>query len=210
MFLHLSSLCQCLGVPSGAMTALTVVDRHLILRRLAVGLLERWENQQHPAGASGLPYPPHLQRALDELSLESFLAGTDAPSSVVDLMQWSERPLGTWPTSLVAPDSDEAYESLLSFGAPTDACDELGALRGDIAADARESATIETVRSACLRAKSPEAYIAFREFLIRDPVVDVETLDRLKLDPKLLLIAGEIEDAYEPTSRKPPVPPRAY
>lgn len=196
MFLHLASRCQCLGVPSADVTVVPAIDRHLTLRRLAVGLLQYYERLEDPSN-SRAAYPQHLQRALDELSWEAFRVGAEAPTSAVALMQWAEQPLGDWPAPLVDQDADEAFDTLLSFGAPTDACDELGALRGDIAADARESATIDAVRSACQRADRPDAYVAFREFLIRNPLIEKFALDGFKLDPKFRLISEEVAAAYE-------------
>ncbi|MFD2796443.1 hypothetical protein ACFS27_22975 [Promicromonospora vindobonensis] len=173
-----------------------VSEQDVVLRRLAVGLLDYRDRLAAP-GRDVVPYPANLQGALDSISLLALRTGTPAPASVVELLEWSEQPLGMWPTVLVDPDSDAADEALLWFGEPQEVCLELGAARGDVVADARESKIITAVRDLCRAAGAPESYVSFRRFLIEHPVVDVLALERAKAARELFRLASHLQASYE-------------
>lgn len=175
----------------------TLIEDRIVLQQLAVGLTEMYERVT--SGVNGvLPYPANLQAALDQISLRAMIRGTAAPSSVVDLLAWAEEPLGSWPTPLVDPDSEEAEEALLWFGELTPASDELAVLQhGDVVADARESATITAVRDKARVKGMPEAYVAYRRFVIEHPVVDQFELAMVSADRVLNPVADLVRSSYE-------------
>lgn len=175
----------------------TLIEDRIVLQQLAVGLTEMYERVTLGTNVV-LPYPANLQAALDQISLRAMIRGTAAPSSVVDLLTWAEEPLGLWPTPLVDPGSEEADDALLWFGELTPASDELAVLQhGDVVADARESATITAVRDKARVERMPEAYVAYRRFVIEHPVVDQFELAMVSADPVLNLLADLVRSSYE-------------
>jgi hypothetical protein len=186
--------CQRVGVPSDVVTEFTEADQSIALKRLAAGLLDLQARLERPGG-DVVPYPSNLQGALDAISLIAHRTGETAPISVVELLEWAELPLGDWPMPLVGPDDEKASDALLWFGQPQEICLELGAVRGDVVANARESKIITGVRDLCRATGAPESYVAFRKFLIDHPVVDVLELESAKA--AMFRLADALQASYE-------------
>lgn len=171
-------------------------NQQIVVAQLASGILE-YAQQTSGGGSFRLPYPPNLQLALDRLTLLAWHQGAPAPTGVVDLLQLAEQPFGDWKISLADADVDPD-ESLLTYGRPTVACEELGSLRGDVEGEIRENALMRTVMDKTRAANAPRSYVAFRELLIRHPAITALDLDSRLAAPDLALLASEVRDAYVP------------
>lgn len=169
-------------------------NAHVTMAQLASGILEY---AQHAASGDAfrLPYPPNLQIALDRLTLLAWYQDGPAPVSVVELLRLAQVPFGDWKLSLSGVDVDPD-ESLLAYGRPTAACEELGSLRGDIEGEIRENALMRAVMDKTRAADAPQSYVAFRELLIRQPAITVIELDARVAEPDLALLADEVRQAY--------------
>ncbi|MEV6373611.1 hypothetical protein [Micromonospora musae] len=169
-------------------------DPHIAVAQLASGILEY--AQQTPSGdAFKLPYPANLQLALDRLTLLAWHQDAPAPASVVELLQLAQEPFGDWKIDLTDADVDPD-ESLLIYGRPTAACEELGRLRGDVEGEIRENALLRAVMDKSRARNAPQSYVAFRELLIRQPAIAAIELDARLADPNLALLADEVRQAY--------------
>jgi hypothetical protein len=175
--------------------------QQVLLAQLATGIMEYAQLAASDQDFS-LPYPANLQLALNKLTLLAWHQGAPAPASVVGLLQLAEEQFGKWTITL--PDSDiDPDESLLAYGRPTRACEELGSLRGDVEGEIRENALMRAVMDKTRSADAPHSYVAFRELLIRRPAITELELDTQLSKPDLALLSAEVREAYDP------VPPEA-
>jgi hypothetical protein len=171
-----------------------VPDGQILLAQLATGVREYVDVMRSPQPFA-LPYPPNLQIALNKLTLSCWHQGARPPSGVIELLGWAEQPFGTWDVSLPLVDVDPD-EALLTFGAPTQACEELGALRGDVEGEIRENRLIGAVMDKARAQNAPGSYTAFRRLLIEQPSMTSLELDLHLSRPELALASAEIRDAY--------------
>ncbi|GLY21628.1 hypothetical protein [Micromonospora sp. NBRC 101691] len=169
-------------------------DPQIAVAQLASGILE-YAQQTASGDAFRLPYPANLQLALDRLTLLAWHQDATAPASVMELLQLAQEPFGDWKIDLTGADADPD-ESLLIYGRPTAACEELGSLRGDVEGEIRENALLRAVMDKARAAQAPHSYVAFRELLIRQPAIAAIELDARLADPDLALLANEVRQAY--------------
>ncbi|GAA4243247.1 pPIWI_RE_Y domain-containing protein [Dactylosporangium darangshiense] len=164
------------------------------VHQLAAGLIE-YADLCRVGEPIRLPYPSNLQRALDRLTLMCQVQGVTPPGSVMDLLRWARRPLADWPIGLDVPRLD-VDEALLAFGYPSVACEELGRLRGDVEGELRENALIGDVMDVCRANDREDAYVAFRELLIRRPAMSELDLAEQLHRPELALLSAQLRAAY--------------
>jgi hypothetical protein len=169
-------------------------DVRITVAQLASGILE-YADQFNGGAPFRLPYPPNLQLALDRLTLLSWHQGVPPPGSVVELLQLAHAPFEEWPLDLAGAELDPE-ESLLLYGRPTVACEELGRLRGDVEGELRENQLMHAVLDKSRAADAPGSYVAFRKLLIERPAITALDFDTQLGDPHLALLAAEARQAY--------------
>ncbi|MBF6263590.1 hypothetical protein IU443_21985 [Nocardia farcinica] len=152
-----------------------------------------------------VPYPPALQRALDQLTLRCVLVGERTepaeqpswlPAGVPELLRWCERPLDQWPVPLGG--SDAAGEVLLDLGAPTRMCHEWALPIPDVEGEAFENAIIADVRAKCQAAGRQDSYVAFRQLVISTPVLTELDLQEKLMTSELQIVAQSVQQCYPP------------
>jgi hypothetical protein len=145
-----------------------------------------------------MPYPPPVQRALDQLVLHCLRRHARPPKSVPDLVRWGyERPLGTWPLSL----SREVYpaDELLvddESGAPTALCHEI-ALSAESENPLREAARqMAAMTELATEYNQPSAFRTMRRLLATHLAVTNELLNNLRFANKLGALDEYLGDFY--------------
>lgn len=176
-------------------------DRAITIAQLATGVREYREAVTAPEGIS-LPYPDNLQTALNRITLLCQQHAVRPPHGVVELLRWAERPFADWPAALV-PDDVDLDEALVVFGAPSQSCLELGALRGDVEAEIRENRLMRAVMGKTRDHGAQRSYVAFRRLLIEQPAMSALELEKHLGRSELALLSTELRQAYLP------VPPEA-
>ncbi|HYU85339.1 MAG TPA: hypothetical protein VEK80_11095 [Kribbellaceae bacterium] len=169
-------------------------DVRITVAQLASGILE-YAEQFTSDSPFRLPYPANLQMALDRLTLLSWHQGVAPPGSVVELLQVAHASFEEWPLDLADAELDPE-ESLLAYGRPTVACEELGMLRGDVEAELRENELMHAVMDKSRAEEAPKSYVAFRKLLISKPAITALDLDARLADPHLALLSSEVRQAY--------------
>ena len=147
-----------------------------VLRLLASGLT--WLTSEQAEGRPPrVPYRDTWQRALNRLVCGGLERGTpELPTDAIAVARLCQRPLHTWPVRFALavrfPD-----ETLLIEDEPTAFCRELaqGLERGDTERELQEK-LILPVLDVCRMHRAPHAYVAFRDYLIRHPVVEMADL----------------------------------
>ncbi|KPI22242.1 hypothetical protein OV320_1653 [Actinobacteria bacterium OV320] len=148
-----------------------------LLAAVARGVLELASISR--AAAFQLPYPSHIQLAMDQIVLAGMTEGRPIPAGIPALMRWCrEREPGEWVPGL--PDGFlTAYARLIhpTAGEPTQTCAELASLGLSGVLEREAETLLAELYSAC---GTVERFAACRDFLIGRPVV-------LRPDPLELL-----------------------
>jgi len=165
------------------------------LRILASGLTEA-----HRRVAFGepltLPFPAALQRGLDRLTLLLLRSGQSRlPAGVPELIRWSHEPVDSWGL-LLDPASPASGVVLLEDGIPTRECQEWALSAGNAEAELFENQIIDEVRRVCRSAGLQDSYVAFRELVIRSPVMTEVEFQKLRMKAALAPIADPLARCY--------------
>ncbi len=142
------------------------------------------------------PFPPSWQRGLNMFVVECLLRDVDFPLYLQDALAWCSRPLNTWPVRFNLPPHlleeallDEDYQ-------PTSLCREYALLKCDAELEACQQKML-VVLSEAQRHRVPQAYVAFRQFLIEHPVVTNEELMKFSFDSRISPLGSHLLDLYE-------------
>lgn len=186
------------SVQDGATDETTRVDHEalLLLHLLASGIsaVAAGDRKGEPVR---VPYPASLQKALDRLTLRCLLAKRSPPAGVPDLLAWCRRPIRSW--GLACWDGIVAEgDSLLDGRFPTALCEEWAIDASDVEGEVLERSLLLDVLRVCERAHDESAYVAFRELLIRRPVLTSLELQQSALRVELLRLTDQLNRAYEP------------
>jgi hypothetical protein len=181
---------------SGANMPSVLPEEMIVLHLIATGIVRRATNIEHGQRANG-NYEVPLQLGLDRLNVLRYRQALALIKSVPDLLAHCQEPIGEWlPGDLTIFDPDE---QLLGGPFPTEICQNLACLTGDVEADLTESRFIERVFNACKEASSPQAYTDFRRLLITRPVMTaLELLLCCNVYPSLTILRELLHEAYEP------------
>jgi len=165
----------------------------IVVRLLATGLVEL---EQRASGGRSLrlPYPVALQRGFDRLTLMCLAQEIEPPASVADLIAWCSEPFDQWNFRPRADGADD-WVQLLVDGRPSADCLEWY-VTGDVEAEYREQKLVLEAMAICREHDRPESYVAFREMLIRRPVVTELEFALALATPDLVCVASQLQRAY--------------
>jgi hypothetical protein len=145
-----------------------------------------------------MPYPPTIQRALDELVLHRLCNGAIPPMSVPELVRWGyDRPLSSWalelPVDVYSPD---AFLVDVESGVPTTLCHEI-ALSAEIDNPLREaSRSMAAMASLAAERNQPSWFSTMREVLATYPVLTTDLFNNVRLDRRLGFLDEHLGDFY--------------
>jgi transcriptional regulator with XRE-family HTH domain len=88
-----------------------------IIYLLAGGIIKSF-SQFEARGKFPVPYPNDLQKAFDRIVLQCLLSSKNPPRTIVELLNWCEKPFGEWSVK-PNPEKISLLDSLLSQGIPT-------------------------------------------------------------------------------------------
>jgi hypothetical protein len=169
----------------------------LILHFIATGIIKRANRIEGGEEANG-DYEVPLQLGLDRLNVLRYTQNLPLVKSVPDLLSWCQKPLDEWlPGDLTVFDIDSA-DQLLNEAFPSELCQQLACMVGDIEAELSEKRFIEQVFAICEGASDSQAYSDLRRLLITTPVMTaLELLQCCKLQPSLEILRELLPEAYE-------------
>ncbi len=157
--------------PSTSLATLPLSE--VVLSLIASGLT-RMTNEVSAGAPLRVPYPNAWQRGMNILASECLQRGVMPPSHSTALVEWCHQPPKQWPiTFALAPrllDSPLLNET----DQPTELCREL-AYTGDAEAELYAQ-YMGRVRSTAETYHLQETYVAFRSFVITNPIVTAATL----------------------------------
>ncbi|MCL5952200.1 MAG: hypothetical protein M1132_10855 [Chloroflexi bacterium] len=173
-------------------------ESEIILGLISAGILE-YERWRSGGKGADLIYPTNLNRGLARLCLFALRNSPSAryPESVPDLLSWCERPLIDLPLQLPTGLLGQ-YDCLISNNQPTEQCGEWARTGGDPESDLLERKFMKAALDACRQADAQATYVAFRKWLIENPVASEENLVRVTQDPRMEPVRDLIHDAYFP------------
>lgn len=170
---------------------------HLTLHMIATGIIKLAETVKNGQPLT-LPYPQELQRGLDRLTLTCLRLKKTPPQSIPDLLLWCQKPLQEWPLQL--PEEADTADKLLDDQMPTSICLEWASTGSDIEAELTQQKIVLEVMNLCKTADTPHSYTAWRNLIIKHPVLtQLELLQHCR-DPLLDSLEKQIKDCYEPVT----------
>ena len=173
---------------------MTLTADELTLHMIATGLIAL--TQRTAAQEALFPYPELLQRGLNRLTVAALRQQVSPPASILELLDWCRRPLESWPLSLPAGLISPA-DQLLIDNEPSSSCDDWACTQPDIEAELTEQQLIRRVFSLCRDADDPVSYVAFRELLIKAPVLTALDLQKQLIQPDLIRVAEVLRESYQ-------------
>lgn len=167
----------------------------LTLHLIATGLIELI-NFLEDGKPLTLPYPKALQRGLNRLTALCLWEKQTPPQGISDLFDWCRRPIAEWPLQL-PQDSYASHDTLLNGHIPTDFCEHWSYPGSDIEAELNEQHFFLSFVITCKNANAPDSYVAFRRFLIENPVMTNLDLLEKCLDPLFERLTDQLKSAYK-------------
>ncbi|MGY4999823.1 pPIWI_RE_Y domain-containing protein [Streptomyces griseus] len=151
-------------------------------------------------GAFSLPYPESAQSALNSMVLTCLLLKADSPGSVPELVDWcAQRTVDNWVFPIppnVAPPGTHLVDT--HTRQPTQLCYEW-ADGDDTGLGRTGQETMDAAAAICREEVCPHIYHAFRELLIKSPVLTGRELATLAARGKgLELLQQQIQTVYLP------------
>jgi hypothetical protein len=156
-------------------------------------------------GTFTVPYPDVAQRALNSTVLSCLMRKARPPESLPQLVEWAAtRPIDSWPVP-VPPDAAPPDSFFLDATTrqPTHLCYEWAVdteNTRDAAARVSELHHLRLAAGICRDENAPESYRAFRELLVRHPVLTARELSTLpaRANGDLALLTGLLRAIYPP------------
>lgn len=168
----------------------------VVLTNIATGLIHLMQRVERGQSLA-LPYPPPLQRGLNQLSLLCLQRGCQAPTGLPDLIQWCRRPLAQWPLR-IEEGALTQHDVLLKGNLPTSTCDAWACENPDVEAELSETQVIKAVLDTCHAQQDQAAYISFRRLLIEQPALtQLEFFEKIR-SAELHRLELPLKEAYEP------------
>lgn len=166
-----------------------------ILRLLASGLTGL-ASEQDEGRPPRVPFSATWQRAMNRLVCACIERGVEQiPLDSAAVARLCQQPLGTWPVRSSLATHFPQY-TLLIDDEPTPFCRELAIAQGDVEQELQERMMLP-VMDLCRMRRTPDAYVAFRAYLIEHPVVEVQELLTASLDPMLGDAGQQLAALYE-------------
>jgi len=170
----------------------------MLARLLATAIVELADNPE-PAMFK-LPYPASAQRAVDLLGARALRRGTQAPTSVPDLVRRCQQiPLNGWDLDLSTfgvTDTDLLIDPVTVT--PSQLCYEWAVDAPDATADLIEQDLLLNVMATCADRNLPHSYVAFRRLLIEQPVLDQIAWMKVATDRHLAPLLELVRASYQP------------
>ena len=142
------------------------------------------------------PYPEAWQRGMNMLAAECVQRGVEPPSTTMAFLDLCRKPLLEWPirfgSTLLPLDLP-----LLEDEQPTELCRELAIPRGDAEMEICEQLMLRVLKE-CQAHRRPDAYVAFRRYLIDHPVVGQKEQTAASFDDQLDPVGPILSSMYEP------------
>jgi hypothetical protein len=142
------------------------------------------------------PYPEAWQRGMNMLAAECIQRGVAPPSTTMVVLDLCRKPLLEWPirfaSSLLPLDLP-----LLEDEQPTELCRELAVTKGDAEMEICEQMMLLVLKE-CQARRRPDAYVAFRRYLIDHPVVGQKEQNAASFDDQLAPVGPILSSMYEP------------
>lgn len=167
-------------------------DHGQLLTLLATGLTQLHDLTLRGEAVTS-PYPLPLQQGMHRLAAFQLDAGKKPISGLQDLLRLIELPIGDWGLNL-SEEVAAANERLWQQHMPTQFCFEWAHEQGVDAFE--EERLLREVIDTCRQADRPDSYSAFRELLIRKPVLTTLELQQAKLTQALSPIRNQLTEAY--------------
>lgn len=184
--------------PRRAVLGRPETEDQLLARLLATAIVDLAD---HSAPAMfKLPYPASAQRVVDLLAARALYRGTEAPTSVPDLVRrCQEIPLTRWDLDLAASgvtDADVLIDPVTFT--PSQLCYEWAVDAPDATADLIENDLLLDVIATCRDRNLPHSYVAFRRLLIEQPILDQMGWMKVTTDQHLDPLLHIVRDCYQP------------
>lgn len=146
-----------------------------------------------------MPYPPLVQRMLDQVVLHCLRRRATPPKSVPGLVRWAyQRPLGEWPLTLpvgVYPANGFLVDG--ESGAPTALCHEI-ALCAEMANPLREaSGRMAAVAGLAAERNRPREFSALRDLLVEHPSLTNDQFNLVRFNTDLGTLDEHLGDFYD-------------
>lgn len=169
----------------------------LIAHELATGVLglfsETGELTLSP------PYPAPLQQGFDRLTWFGQQRTVNVPQSIAELLRWCSDPFTAWPTFAGQTDHDwEGCQPLLQSGLPTYYCQELHCPSLNVADELTQNEAFTIMLNDCRDRQDQNSYVAYRQFLIENPLVETRDLLRKLVDFPSATVQKLLHASYEP------------
>ncbi len=142
------------------------------------------------------PFSQAWQRGLNMFVAECLLRDVEFPTYLQEALAWCRRPLKGWPVRFRLPLQTLEEALLDEEDQPTALCREYALLKCDAEQEACQQKMVEVLGEA-QRHRVPDAYVAFRRFLIEHPVVTDEELMKFSFDACISPLGGHLTDLYE-------------
>jgi len=168
-----------------------------VLQLLASGLMKL--TQDIAEGQPSLaPYPDAWQRGLNILALECLRRGVEAPSHTQAAITWCKKPLDEWPVQFALQTRILDQPLLEEDDTPTAFCRELSEqiAHGNAEHELCEN-LMRKIRDQAELHRNQAAYVAFRSFVIRHPVVFQEELIDAASSVELGIFGRHLFEFYE-------------
>jgi hypothetical protein len=166
------------------------------LAQLASGLLS-YTDYAYQLPKTEAPYPFELHLAMDHITRLAGQQGVSPPTSIGELVELASLPFGYWGIRLAGTGID-SEESLLHYGRPSPTCEELSALRGDLPGEIRDHPLVCTVIDRARELDLPDAYVAFRQLLVKFPTIAMPALEQQLDNSNLAPLSDLLWQAYVP------------
>lgn len=181
------------GYESIAMNEPLTSDQ-LTLNLIATGLILL--TQQVDQGQPIYPYPEPLQRGLDRLTVAAMRRNLRPPQGIPELLEWSHRPLNTWPLQFPQNQIDGEDTLLIDYH-PSSTCDGWACISPDVEAEITEQHLIQQVFKVCSQNNNTQAYVAFRTLLIKQPALSALDLQKNLIQPDLIALSKIVQECYQ-------------
>lgn len=171
----------------------------LIPSLLASGLTKLVSNRLENNLPIQAPYPKEWQRGLNLLSAEGLQRNINLLNQPSDIFELCKKPLSSWQIKFSGYERGYVEALLDEEERPTNFCLELAQeiKNGNAELELCQKKML-VVRNKAEQHRRQDSYVAFRRFLIENPVVTETTLVATALQPSFDPFSSELYDMYEP------------
>lgn len=169
----------------------------LSIREIATGLqvIQGRNETMHDV----FPYPEPLQRGFERLTWLYQQRKTYPPQSIMELLRLCTQPFKNWPAyEHVLPTEWAATEQLLSWGMPTQFCQELTCDNANVADELMQNEYFVNMLNECRVLNAQSDYVRFRQLFIEHVIIETVALLEKLAQFSSSRIRDLIRHAFEP------------